>query len=258
MMTFIGEIIIIIFFILLIKGLSSLFDSPSQQPSKPGSTPDNYSDTRNFQWVLQDSIQQHLLSCEVKLNISNAENAKDDLLNEYSQPSKLYFTSDSDYFNIAQVQVLHESFGIGSKEIEQIANYLEDYADKQMMSNYQLANLILSFVHEQNIKYSYDEDSTGHIEYMRYPIETIFDTTGDCDCKAVLASTLFKKLGYSVAFALMPGHAALAVTSESAPFYSNLVFHGKNWFYCESTGDNWKPGELPNSFSQLDIRLKEL
>src|SRR5690606_27041196 len=95
---------------------------------------------------------------------------------------------------------------------QQIINYLVEYAQTEFLSNYEIANISLSFVHEQCIRYQYDHESKNTLEYFRFPIETIYDTVGDCDCKAILASAIFKALGYDVAFALMTGHAALAIS----------------------------------------------
>jgi len=254
------QISLIILFVFFIKLISWLFDSSKLPAPKPEETqPEGSNDTekRTFFWVVDDNIQTHTLQCEVNIDRSAVKEAKAELLN-VSPPSKVIFTGNEDYFALSKIEILHDRFGIGSKEIEQITNYLKNYSDAHYFSNYQFAILILSFVHEQNIKYSYDEDSTGYLEYARFPLETIYDTTGDCDCKAILASALFKKLGFRVAFALMPGHAALAISTESAPFFANFDLNGTSWFYCESTGDNWKPGQLPDQIDFNSVKLNEI
>lgn len=43
----------------------------------------------------------------------------------------------------------------------------------------------------------------------------------------------------------LPSHAALAVSMDSAPFYSNFEMNCTSLFYFVSTGDNWKSVELP-------------
>lgn len=256
----IEQISLILLFVFFIKLISWLFDNsklPKPKPEETSPEETNNTETRTFNWFVNDNIKSHSLHCEVNINRNVVEEAKAELLND-SPPSKVIFTGDEDYFNLSNYEILHDRFGIGCREIEQITNYLRGYADDHYCSNYQFAILILSFVHEQNIKYSYDEDSTGYMEYLRFPIETIFDKTGDCDCKAILASTLFKNLGFRVAFALMPGHAALAISTDSAPFFANFEMNGTSWFYCESTGDNWKPGQLPGSITIKNISIREV
>lgn len=256
----IEQVLLIILFVFFFKFISSIFDKSELTKPKPEEIrpEDNgLSAKKNFSWIVNDNIHTYNLKCEVNIDKSIYDEAKVELLND-SPPSKVIFTRDDDYFILSYYEIMHDKFGIGSNEIEQISNYLRKFADEHYFSNYHFAVLILSFVHEQNIKYSYDEDSTGFLEYARFPIETIYDTTGDCDCKAILASTLFKKLGFRVAFALMPGHAALAVSTDTAPFYSNFEMNGTNWFYCESTGENWKPGEIPQGIIKSKIQLKEI
>lgn len=258
-MEILGQIIVLIAFFLIIKGISALIDNPEKRPGEPEPSPEipGETDSRLFQWTFEDNLKLHFLSIEIKIRKEDATSAKSDLISD-THPSKVLFTSEEDYFILAKLQILHDNYGLGSYEIEQITEYLKEYADREMLSNYQYANLILSFVHEQNIKYSYDKDSTGYPEYLRYPIETIYDRTGDCDCKAVLACTLYKKLGYEVAFALMPGHAALAITTQADFSYSNYYYNGKYWYYCEATGNKWKPGELPDNIRTSSISIKEI
>jgi len=256
----IEQIFLIILFIFFIKGISWLFDSskkPKPEPEEPTPEERESDDKRNFNWTVNDNINTHYLNCEVNINSPVIDEAKKELLND-SQPSKIFFTREEEYFSISSQQILHDKYGIGSSEVQQISDYLKFYADQKYLSNYQFAILVLSFVHEQNFIYSYDEDSTGYIEYLRFPIETIFDKTGDCDCKAILASSLFKNLGFRVAFALIPGHAALAISTDSAPFFANFEMNGTSWFYCESTGDNWKPGQIPDSFNFNSIKIREI
>jgi len=257
-MELLEQVVLFLLFILLFKGISKFFDNGEEVTgTKPSPNGGQDSKIRRFSWIVNDNIQSYSLQCEININRNNVFDAKAELLQDYP-PSKVVFTSDEDYFNLANYEILHERFGIGCDEVAQITNYLKNYADEHYFSNYQFSNLILSFVHEQNIKYSSDEDSTGYLEYSRFPLETVYDQTGDCDCKTILAIALFKKLGFRVAFALMPGHAALAISTESIPFFSNFIMNGTGWFYCESTGDNWKPGQLPESFDKNLIKVKEI
>lgn len=253
------QIFLIVLLLFVVKAASWFFDNSKEETLKPEPIPDDESDfvIRKFNWTVEDNIKSHLLNCDVKINLDTFNKAKEELISDF-QPSKIFFTCNKEYFTISKYQILHKTFGSESKEIEVITNYLREYADNNFLSNYRLANLILSFVHEQNIKYSFDEDSTGYDEYLRFPIETLYDQTGDCDCKSILVASLFKKLGFKVALALLPGHAALAISMESSPFFANFEWNGIPWYYCESTGDYWKPGQLPRSVDIGDLELSEI
>jgi hypothetical protein len=255
-----GHLLFIIIYILLFILISIIFDKTEKKGIDSEEDYFKESDNtikRSFSWVMEDNLRSYELQCDIIFNKETVIEAKKDLLN-IKQPSKIVFTSFNDYLNITKFQVLHENFGYGCREIEQITNYLIKYANDHYFSNYQIAVLILSFVQDQNIKFSEDEDSTGYLEYLRYPIETIYDKTGDCDCKTILACALFKRLGFRVAFAIMPGHAALAISMNTVPFFSNFKMNGAYWFYCETTGDDWKPGQIPDIININEIYLEEI
>jgi hypothetical protein len=57
----------------------------------------------------------------------------------------------------------------------------------------------------------------------------------------------------------MPGHAAISITlpNDDLPF-ANFVMDGKRWFYCETTGDFWNPGILPDGINPNSVKLKEV
>jgi hypothetical protein len=159
---------------------------------------------------------------------------------------------------VAEAEVLDQEAGSAATEVTQVVEYLRKVSDEKLLSNFQLANLVLSFVHEQCIPYSYDKDTTGFDDYFRFPIETITDATGDCDCKAVLAGALYRALGFDVALAMMPGHAALAITSDAALPFANWSLNGKMWYYCEATGDHWVPGAIPSGIDTGRVKLREI
>jgi len=212
---------------------------------------------RNFSWEKPGISKSYKLRTGVEVRIDAYQMARKELFE--TTPSKMFMKSDDEYFDVGLQEVLHPDFGAFNFEIMQIAKYLSDMANTELLSDYEFAGLILSFTQEQCIRYQFDKDSTGYNEYMRLPLETIFDTVGDCDCKAILACALFKTLGYRVALALMPGHAALAITlaHDDLPF-ANFVMDGKRWFYCETTGDYWNPGVLPDGINPYLVILKEI
>ena len=104
-------------------------------------------------------------------------------------------------------------------------------------------------------QYEYDEkcNEIGNLrEYARYPDETMYDGRGDCDCKAVLAAVLFREAGYKTAYLLTSNYAAVAVAFKNknasdlvAMADQSLVTKdGYMYFFCETTGDGFKIGDL--------------
>lgn len=141
-------------------------------------------------------------------------------------------------------------------EVEAVAAYIRTTTrDKRLCSYLEIANAIAFVQSPDSIPYSDDEQTTGIAEYWRYPIETLADGTGDCDCKSILAASILKTLGTEVLFLLYaptdsePGHMALAIEGADS-FPAGLAFFpykDKRYFYCELTGDGMVPGEIPGS-----------
>jgi hypothetical protein len=126
-------------------------------------------------------------------------------------------------------------------------------------------NLALSFV--QSIPYGLDLNTTGFEDYARYPIETLVDKVGDCDCKSVLFLSLIQttELGFDGVLLLYygtPGHMAVGVAGSyhdrGLPFdlnfgYAYYQYLGQNYYYCETTCIGWLAGQLPSGESSAMI-----
>ena len=103
------------------------------------------------------------------------------------------------------------------------------------------------------IPYVSDQESKGIPEYWRYPLETLADRAGDCECKSILAGSLLRLLDRQVLFLIyppkddLPGHMAIAIQGAES-FPPGLYFFphkGGRYFYCELTAEAWRPGEVP-------------
>lgn len=115
---------------------------------------------------------------------------------------------------------------------------------------------ILQFVHKPNFTYSSDEDTTGYKEYARFPVETIVEKTGDCECLAILAATLFSLHGYDAALILTPNHCRAGVAVPEDFIYEGYwvkADNGKKYFLCEATGMGWRVGDASD-----DDRIEEV
>lgn len=116
---------------------------------------------------------------------------------------------------------------------------------------------LLQFVHQ--FPYSYDKDSTKYDEYARYPLETLADETGDCECLAILLASLFKLHGYNtvlIELSSKTGGAGHVMTGVEVPggaaFPGNWIEQGGiQYFACEATGTHWRIGEA--DFSKYNV-----
>jgi hypothetical protein len=160
--------------------------------------------------------------------------------------------------------------GAGVEEMKRLALQILRCARKERWTSYQLANRVLRFV-QRNIRYARDEDSTkgilgtAYVEYGRFPLETLHDGEGDCECSSLLCAALLSYLGFRAAllFSQVPatpfgpsgGHVAIAlladddvrppVAEDAAPFF---VHQGRRYLYGETATDSPDPegfGAIP-------------
>ena len=142
-----------------------------------------------------------------------------------------------------------------NKKVHQVLRYMDALSRKAGLGELDKMQFILDFVQKPNIEYAYDEkcDEIGNPrDYARYPDETMYDGRGDCDCKAALAAVLFREAGYKTAYVTTSNHAAIAVAFKnkgaselvSMAEQSLVTNDGYMYFFCETTGDGFRIGDL--------------
>jgi len=92
-----------------------------------------------------------------------------------------------------------------------------------------LAAEVLAFV-QREIRYAPDDASTGVGEYGRFPLETLIEGHGDCECTALLCAALLCYLGFGSALLVMPSHAAVGLRIEKDWENEPALF---DWTRCE-------------------------
>lgn len=141
-----------------------------------------------------------------------------------------------------------------SFEVRQLARYLVRQAGTHRFSFYEEMDNALRMV-QQTVEYKLDEESTNYKEYWRWPVETLWDRMGDCDCKSVLLASLYQALftlepsrePLEVVLLILPEEAHMAVAVEAPQGWKGapLTLAGKTFLYCESTADQMRLGEAP-------------
>ncbi len=149
-------------------------------------------------------------------------------------------------------------------EVTQVASQIRRTTrDKNLCTFVEVLNAAAFVQSSDTIPYKTDEESTGIAEYWRYPLETLVDGCGDCECKTILAAVLFKTLGHEVLVIDMPpkpeesGHMAIAIAGadnfpEGAEFF---VYQNRRYFFCEMTSEGMLPGELPAMVAGKEMRV---
>ncbi len=156
---------------------------------------------------------------------------------------------------------LAELVGNGvTPEVEKVAEHIRlTTRNEHLCSFLEVLNTIAFVQGPSSIPYKSDLETTGIAEYWRYPLETLVDQAGDCECKSILAAAIFKILGTGALFLLyppregQPGHVALAIGGGDSfpPGLQFFPYRGKRYFYCELTAEGMRPGEIPASLRGL-------
>lgn len=144
-----------------------------------------------------------------------------------------------------------------SDDIRSISAKLTDKS--QGMTDLERANFVLKFV-QLCTEYQYDEDYNGHTEYVKYPLETLFEGKGDCEDTALLYCALMKAMGYDCALLVYTGeeyigrgHVAAAVALDSVPGGTYYEKDGLRFFYCETTSDTMVVGEMWDDYDSGQV-----
>ena len=107
-------------------------------------------------------------------------------------------------------------------------------------------NYLLAFT--QYIPYKTDEEFLGFKEYWKFPLETLFDKSGDCEDTSILFVLLAHEsreklgFGYEVGLQIMPGHVCAAVKTSSVSAKTNPF----GYIYGETTALDYDIGDIPS------------
>lgn len=118
----------------------------------------------------------------------------------------------------------------GSEVYDDILNFFDEYSKEYDLSSDEYVELAVSFV--QNLTYE-----TEGLSSTKFPIETIYENTGDCDDKAVLLTGILSKKGYDVALLFFEDqkHMTAAIKSGNETEYPNSL----GYSMIELTGRNY-------------------
>lgn len=134
--------------------------------------------------------------------------------------------------------------------VVQAASQLDSLAIELGLSPVEKANFVLAFV--QSIDYSFDNVSAGANEYWRFPLETLYDQTGDCEDTSILYASIMEAMGYDAILLLLPGHMAVGLSCPDATG-GHYHFESIDYYYCETTGLGWVVGDVPPEIRNVEV-----
>ncbi len=140
--------------------------------------------------------------------------------------------------------------------IEDVIDVFDRAITNNSYDDYDGPSFVLAFV--QSLEYITDNVSTGFDDYSKFPIETLFEMNGDCEDTSILYATIMTGLGYDVSLLSPPGHMAVGIAGEEGIADSYIPHDGKRYYYCETTGEGWKIGDLPEDYLDSQFEIVEI
>ncbi len=139
--------------------------------------------------------------------------------------------------------------------VKVLAQTLDKITTEQGYDAYDKVSFVLAFV--QSLPYTSDSVTTGKDEYPRFPIETLVDDGGDCEDTSVLFATLTLIMGYGTVYINPPDHYAVGVLGQNlrGTYWTYPADSNDTYYYCETTGDGFKIGQLPTEFQGQDAYI---
>lgn len=136
--------------------------------------------------------------------------------------------------------------------IRVLAMKLNETTNNQNYNSFDKVSFILAFV--QSLPYASDTVTTSYDEYPRFPIETLVDDGGDCEDTSILFATITLILGYGTIYINPSGHYAVGVLGNNL-HGTYWTFQNKTYYYCETTGNGFTIGQLPDEFATANANL---
>ena len=136
--------------------------------------------------------------------------------------------------------------------VESLAEKLQEAADGEEYESFDEVSFVLAFV--QSLEYTSDDVTSGHDEYPRFPLETIVDNGGDCEDSSILFATLTLIMGYGTVYLSPPSHYAVGILGDELDGHY-FTYDDKTYYYCETTGENWRIGDLPEEYQGIDAYI---
>lgn len=140
-------------------------------------------------------------------------------------------------------------------QIYQIIKEINDAVLEYNLNKSDTINLVGTFV--QSLVFANNDVTTPYDDYPRYPIETLFDQSADCEDTTILAAALLYRLEFNeviFVFTEKP-HVAVGVYNPATIGLDGWEYQGKRYIYLETTGDAWTLGHAPNVYQTLQPQI---
>ena len=142
--------------------------------------------------------------------------------------------------------------------VRMLADKLNESATQMGYGSFDKVSFVLAFV--QSLPYTSDNVTAGYNEYPRFPIETLVDDGGDCEDTSILFATITLIMGFGTIYINPTNHYAVGILGDGlrGTYWEHPEGSNKTYYYCETTGNNFKIGQLPIEFTGTSAYLYDI
>jgi len=171
----------------------------------------------------------------------------------------LTMSLDEDLYNLYNSRTRNRDYDLFASDpyddwlIENIADSLISLSREYGLEECKVPELCVSFV--QSLNYTSDISSSGFDQYPRFPYETLYENGGDCEDTSVLCAAILQEMGYDVVLLELPDHMAIGIICDNEREGKSFEYEGKDYYYLETTGSNWRIGEIPEKYADQPVKI---
>lgn len=137
--------------------------------------------------------------------------------------------------------------------IRTLARYFETLSAEYGLTERERLNMVTEFV--RAVRYVDDLTAKGTVDYVNYPVETLFEWKGDCEDTAVLLAGVLREMQEDAVLIVFPGsplgHMAVGIADDGEMTGTSYVLDGKTYYYLDTTEPGWDIGRLPEELTGL-------
>lgn len=169
----------------------------------------------------------------------------DDGLFQYYRGLPRYYR-DEDYLNYIKDPM-------NDQYLSMVVDNLKEIGERRGYSAGELVRETINFV--QSMEYIDDDVSTEKKEWPKYPLETLYERSGDCEDFSILLAGVLAKMGYGTVLIKYDNHMAVGLKGNDGLSGAAFTHEGNTYFYIETTGTGWEIGEIPEEYSDIQATL---
>lgn len=185
------------------------------------------------------------------------QTTSDHLINILVYKAAYINAKQSNTTNISDVITQAYNSGISSK--------ISDITYQEAKSNgYSTQKETINYALQAIQELPYVRDGGNYDAYSKFPSETLVEAGGDCEDTTILLASILAGSNYKQKTSLIwlpaeqPTHIGLGIKGNDTFTGSYYQHNDDKYYYAETTGQNWKIGQIPEQFQTETARIEPL